>query len=89
MEEHLHMLEWSQTEGGTSFWLSGPDEFNATLLGDRLRERGVLIDIGQSFYLNEDKRSFRLGFAFVPIEKLNEGIKIIAEEVKKLLPHNH
>ncbi|MFT5609010.1 MAG: GntR family transcriptional regulator/MocR family aminotransferase, partial [Parvicella sp.] len=42
LEEHLHMLEWSQTEGGTSFWLSGPDEFNATLLGDRLRERGVL-----------------------------------------------
>ena len=82
---HLGMLERTPTRGGTSFWLTGPDGFNATELGNRLRDRGVLIDIGERYYLEGDKRSFRLGFAFVPIKKVEEGVQIIAEEVKKLL----
>jgi len=79
--KHLTMLKKTNTQGGTSFWLTGPKGFNATDLGERLRKRGVLIDIGEKFCLNQDKRSFRLGFAFVPIKKLEEGIKLIAEEV--------
>lgn len=85
ISEHLTMLDKAPTKGGTSFWLTGPRGFDATELGERLRERGVLIDIGERFCLNKDKRSFRLGFAFVPIKKLEEGIRIIAEEVKRIL----
>jgi GntR family transcriptional regulator/MocR family aminotransferase len=83
--EHLTMLDKTRTKGGTSFWLTGPKGFDATELGERLRLRGVLIDIGESFCLNKDKRSFRLGFAFVPIKKLEEGIQLIAEEVNLML----
>ena len=83
--EHLSMLHKTPTRGGTSFWLTGPEGFNATELGEHLRDKGVLIDIGESYYLNKDQRSFRLGFAFVPIDKLEEGIQIIAEEVKLML----
>ena len=83
--EHLVMLHKTPTKGGTSFWLTGPEGFDATELGERLRHRGVLIDIGERFCLNKDKRSFRLGFAFVPMKKLSEGIRIIAEEVKPML----
>jgi len=83
---HLPMLEYTRNMGGTSFWLTGPDHFDATFLRERLRERGVLIDKGQSFFLEGDRKNcFRLGFAFVPVSKLEEGIKIIAEEVKRLL----
>ena len=79
--KHLGMLDRTSTLGGTSFWLTGPPAFNATQLSVSLRARGVLIDIGEIFCLNADNRSFRLGFAFVPLKKLEEGIKIIAEEV--------
>jgi len=82
---HLSMLEQTQNKGGTSFWLRGPEGFNARDLADRLRDKGVLIDIGETFYLSHDTRSFRLGFAFVTMQKLEEGIIIIAEEVKQLL----
>ncbi len=83
---HLHMLNQFDNRGGTSFWLAGPDEFDATLLRTRLRERGVLIDGGQTFYLAQDRKNgLRLGFAFVPVEKLEDGIKLIAEEVKELI----
>ena len=83
--KHLGMLERTPTHGGTSFWLTGPEGFDASELGTRLRSKGVLIDIGETYYLNKNKRSFRLGFAFVPIDKLEEGIQMIAEEVQQLL----
>jgi GntR family transcriptional regulator/MocR family aminotransferase len=84
--KYLPMLNCTQNRGGTSFWLSGPEHFDATQLRENLRERGVLIDKGQSFFLEADRNNdFRLGFAFVPLLKLEAGMKIIAEEVKKLL----
>lgn len=85
IEKHLGMLHRTKTQGGTSFWLTGPPGFDATELSIRLKSKGVLIDVGERFCLNGDNRSFRLGFAFVPIKKLDEGIKLIAEEVRQLL----
>ena len=82
---HLGMLHRTSTRGGTSFWLTGPPGFDARELSIRLRTRGVLIDIGEIFFLNRDNRSFRLGFAFVPLKKVDEGIRLIAEEVKTLI----
>ena len=64
----------------------GPPGFDATELATRLKSRGVLVDKGQTFYLNnDDRRSFRVGFAYVPVGKLEEGVRIIAEEVGKAL----
>ena len=83
---HLDMLNRFDNKGGTSFWLTGPEGFDATLLRARLRERGVLIDRGQTFYLAQDRKNgLRLGFAFVPVERLDDGVKLIAEEVRKLI----
>jgi GntR family transcriptional regulator/MocR family aminotransferase len=82
--KYLYMLERTPTRGGTSFWLTGPEGFDASELGIRLRGKGVLIDTGEIYYLTKNKRSFRLGFAFVPLNKLEEGIQIIAEEVQRL-----
>lgn len=31
------------------------------------------------------KNGLRLGFAFVPLERLEDGIRLIADEVRKLL----
>lgn len=84
--KHLGMLQRTDSEGGTSFWLTGPDGFDASELAVRLRARGVLVDRGQDYYLsNNDMRSFRLGFAYVPVSNLEAGVEIIAEEVRALL----
>ena len=86
IRRHLGMLDMTDTLGGSCFWLTGPPGFDATELAARLKSRGVLVDKGQTFYLNsDDRRSFRVGFAYVPVGKLEEGVRIIAEEVGKLL----
>ncbi len=86
LSKHLGMLQRTASEGGTSFWLTGPDGFDGAELAARLQRKGVLIDRGRDYYLNyNDNRSFRLGFAYVPVSKLEDGVKIIAEDVKALL----
>lgn len=84
--KHLGILDRTKSEGGTSFWLTGPDRFDASELAVRLKAKGVLVDRGQDYYLNyNDSRSFRLGFAYVPVSKLEAGVEIIAHEVKAML----
>ncbi len=86
ISKHLGMLNQTTTVGGTSFWLTGPNNFDTCILKESLKKRGVLIDRGQDYYLKEnDKRSFRLGFAYVPVSKMEAGVRIISEEVKKIL----
>ena len=86
IDTHLSMLHWSQTEGSTSFWLTGPEGFDTSVLAERLSEKGVLIDKGQRYDIgNSDRRSFRLGFAYIPVSKFQSGVKLIADEVGVLL----
>ena len=45
----------------------------------------MLIDRGEDFYLNSnEKRSLQLGFSYVPVSKLEDGLKIIAKEVRSV-----
>ena len=66
ISRHLGMLEMTETMGGSCFWLTGPGDFDSTLLSDRLSELGVLVDKRETYYLNnDDRRSLRVGFAYV------------------------
>ena len=86
IRNHLGFLSVSSTQGGTSFWLEGPSDFDSTKLKENLLDRSVLIDSGNNYYLKKNnKRGFRLGFAFVQLDKIEKGICIISEEVLKIL----
>ena len=86
IQRHLDFLNISSTQGGTSFWLEGPANFDSVKLKDNLKSRSVLIDSGNNYYLKRNnKRGFRLGFAFVQVEKIDDGIRIISEEVRKIM----
>ena len=67
--EHLTMLEKTTTKGGTSFWLTGPKGFDATELGERLRDRGVLIDIGERFCLKPGQAQLSAWICICTVEK--------------------
>ena len=61
LKQHLPMFSPGPADGGTSFWLTGPDHFNAEIFAKCLQERGVLIEPGHIFYKDaEHKKIYNL-----------------------------
>lgn len=86
--KHLPMFSSGNARGGTSFWLTGNEDFDAEILARRLQKRGVLIEPGHIFYYHGNPRnSFRIGFPSVSVRKIVTGLKIIAEEADLLAKH--
>ncbi len=86
IDRHLPMFSVGNAKGGTSFWLTGPPQFDARELSSRLLARGVLIEPGHIFYHSgSPKNSFRIGFPSVATEKLEAGLEHIGEEARHLV----
>lgn len=86
IEKHLPMFSLGNAAGGTSFWLTGPTNFDANDFAKRLQQRGVLIEPGHIFYQNGFPRnSFRMGFPSVATEKIDQGLQLIGEEAESYL----
>ena len=80
IDKRLGGFSVKHSVGGTSFWLTGPDGFDATALSGALRKEGVIVDAGATFFMARAPRnSFRLGFAYVPEERMERGVELIAE----------
>lgn len=85
-----HLTGWSQMPsfGGSSVWVSGPPGLDADRLAQIAREEGILIEPG-SIYFSESMTPnpyFRLGFGFIPTERISPGIQKLAEIIKSLFP---
>ena len=53
LAQHLPQCSVMPTAGGGSCWVSLPEPFDATELAAQARERGVLIEPGEVFFLTE------------------------------------
>ncbi len=86
IENQLPMFSPGVATGGTSFWLTGPKDFDAGVFAKRLQHRGVLIEPGDIFYHKGSPRnSFRMGFAAISTDKIKSGIQQISEEANVFL----
>ena len=52
----------------------------------RAAERGILIEPGDVFFLCDDppRKSFRLGFSSIPVDRIEPGVQTLAEIVHDL-----
>lgn len=86
IKKHLPSLSLGSANGGTSFWVTGPENLDADIFAKRLQRRGVLIEPGHIFYHEgSPKNSFRIGFAAVSTNKIEAGIQQVREELEAFL----
>jgi GntR family transcriptional regulator / MocR family aminotransferase len=78
----------TETVGGTSFWMKGPQDLDAQRLADASLRRGVVIEPGKDLFYGNDKPAnfFRLGFSSLPTERIRPGIEILGETMRGLVP---
>ena len=77
----------SPSFGGTAFWVTGPDGLDARLLMEAALEKGVVIEPGDVFFAEENPplNCFRLGFSSIGTDRIEEGVRIIAELIEQQL----
>ena len=84
-----HMPEgttWTIPEGGFFIWVKFPEAVEMARLAPSCRERGVEISPGPIFYFDDrGTNEMRLSYSFADESQIEEGISILAEEVKDQL----
>lgn len=70
--------------GGSSVWLRAPAGVDTTVLAQRLRKDGVLIEPGAPFFSgpNPPTTYFRLAYSSLPAERIAPGIALIAAALR-------
>jgi GntR family transcriptional regulator/MocR family aminotransferase len=74
--------------GGTSVWVRGPEGMDAAELAEQALEDGIVIEPGHvNFTAGSGPRNFfRLGFSAIPEERIEPGIRLLAELIHSRKP---
>jgi GntR family transcriptional regulator/MocR family aminotransferase len=77
--------------GGSSFWVQGPEGLDARQLAEEALAEGILIEPGDVHFLGSDQpsRYFRLGYSSIPVERIEPGIRKLAEIIERLVRSDH
>ncbi|WP_239031978.1 PLP-dependent aminotransferase family protein [Paroceanicella profunda] len=74
------------TTGGSSVWCRLPEGISAWDVNRRAARRGVLVEPGDIHYLGPAPAGdrLRLGFSYIRTERIDQGVRLLAEAVAEL-----
>jgi len=76
-------VTWNEPQGGFYFWLRLPEKMNSTEILKESIDKGAVFVTGKTFDPNAKQNNYlRLAFSNMDINKIDEGIKIIADAIK-------
>jgi DNA-binding transcriptional MocR family regulator len=76
-------VKWTTPRGGFYIWVTMPDTMDSSAVFAETIKRGAAFVIGSAFDPDGTKNnSFRLAFSHTPEERIEEGIKIIADAIR-------
>ncbi|WP_417490522.1 PLP-dependent aminotransferase family protein [Maricaulis sp.] len=78
-------------EGGTTYWVRGPENLDASTLVQAAEARGILIEPAEAWFALPDrpKNMFRLGVTGLPVSEIRPGIKALSEVMRELDQAGH
>ncbi|HEX2958305.1 MAG TPA: PLP-dependent aminotransferase family protein [Chitinispirillaceae bacterium] len=76
---------WTKPQGGFYVWVTMPETMDASAVFAETIKHGAAFVIGSAFDPEGTRNnSFRLAFSHTPEERIDEGIKIIADAIRKM-----
>ena len=84
LEEYMpEGVKWTHPEGGLFLFLTLPEGFDAVAFYDKALTAGVAYVAGEFFHPDRSgKNTMRLNFSFMSPEKIEAGVKVLAELLK-------
>lgn len=85
--EHMPWNEPTFPPGGVSLWMTPPAELDCGRLISEAERRGILIEPGDIFFMapESNRNHFRIGFAAVPLRRVDEGLSVLGTIARTLL----
>ncbi len=82
-------VSWTEPEGGMYIWVTLPSGVDGAVLTERaLREEKVAVVAGRSFYGTDPvPNTIRLAFPQTPEHQAAEGIRRLADLVRRMTPN--
>lgn len=73
-------------EGGTAYWVTGPEQLDVEYLREKASELGILIEPVKRYFASQDapKNCFRMGITSLPNDRIREGVRKLAELIHLL-----
>jgi GntR family transcriptional regulator/MocR family aminotransferase len=70
--------------GGSSFWMRTKDHINTDIFAQKMKNEGVLIEPGASFFSGPQppRNFYRLGYSSIPSERIPDGVERIAKALR-------
>ncbi len=84
LQEHMpEGVRWTRPEGGLFLFLTMPEGFDAVRFYDVALDAGVAYVAGEFFHPDRSgKNTMRMNFSFMSLEKITEGVKLLAKLLK-------
>lgn len=77
-------VRWTHPEGGLFLFLTMPEGFDAVRFYDTALDAGVAYVAGEFFHPDgSGKNTMRMNFSFMTHQRITEGVKLLAEIVRK------
>ncbi|WP_179400850.1 PLP-dependent aminotransferase family protein [Burkholderia guangdongensis] len=88
LDAHLPDARYVPVSGGASCWVEGPPWLDATRLAEQAQDAGILIERGDVFFIGDAdaRRCFRMGFSAIKLDKIEPGVRALAELVRAQRP---
>jgi GntR family transcriptional regulator/MocR family aminotransferase len=79
-------IDTGPIEGGTAYWITGPEQLDGEYLREKAAEIGILIEPVKRYFsgANYPENCFRMGVTSIPTDRIQEGVKKLAELIYKL-----
>ena len=73
-------------QGGTAYWITGPEQLDGEYLREKAAEQGILIEPVKRYFAsaNYPENCFRMGITSIATDKIRGGVKRLAELIHQL-----
>jgi GntR family transcriptional regulator / MocR family aminotransferase len=85
--QHLPTFQAQRAPAASSLWLTAPDGLDTDVLAREALKRGIVIEPGGIFFADPQraKNTARLGFGSITPDKIEPGIRLLAEVARGLV----
>jgi 2-aminoadipate transaminase len=82
LRAHIPGVRFTEPDGGYFLWVDLPEDVHVDRLVPAAAARGVAVVKGSDFLLDGGQHALRLAFSAVPVDRIEEGVRRLADAVQ-------